>query len=247
MVKLVNETKTSKSAVIKTASTPSLKEKKTSVPKKEKKAVVLEKVEISAPEVSPPPVAETNMEIVENTPVDANTALTNSLLEKRNDFNRRLVAVHTLITAMKVDVKAMDKIYDKTIRELLKKNRRKAAKTGSRQPIGFTKPTLISSDLAAFLGLDAKNEISRVEVCKMLYAYIKSNNLQDPSNGRHIVPNDPLRTLLGVKESDDLTYFNLQSFLRIHFVSTKNTLAAANAASAANVAAAAAANAAAMV
>lgn len=235
-----NELKVTKSAAGKSSAPAVPKEKKTSTKKEAKKSTVVATVQ--APEVSAvPDVEQEEMEIAQSVPVDANTSLINALVEKRTELNKKMVSVHLLITAMKVDMKAMDKIYDKTTRELLKKNRRKAAKTGTRQPIGFTKPTLISTDLAAFLGIDAKNEISRVDVCKMLYAYIKTHNLQDPSNGRHIVPNDPLRTLLGVKESDDLTYFNLQSFLRIHFVSTKNTLAAANAASAANVAAAAAA------
>lgn len=238
-----NELKVTKSAAGKSSAPAVPKEKKTSTKKEAKKSTVVATVQ--APEVSAvsavSDVEQEEMEIAQSVPVDANTSLINALVEKRTELNKKMVSVHLLITAMKVDMKAMDKIYDKTTRELLKKNRRKAAKTGTRQPIGFTKPTLISTDLAAFLGIDAKNEISRVDVCKMLYAYIKTHNLQDPSNGRHIVPNDPLRTLLGVKESDDLTYFNLQSFLRIHFVSTKNTLAAANAASAANVAAAAAA------
>lgn len=206
------------------------KEKK--APKKESKKTAVAVTETCMPataestETVVPVVAEGDAPMV----IDANTALTNQLLEKRNDFNKKMTAVNTLIGAMKVDMKAMDKLQDKMTRELLKKNKRKLPKNSARQPIGFTKPTMISADLANFLGLDPKEEISRVDVCKMLYAYIKTNKLQDPTNGRHIIPNDPLRTLLGVKETDDLTYFNLQSFLRTHFLSSKNNLAAAAAA-----------------
>ena len=47
--------------------------------------------------------------------------------------------------------------------------------------------------------------------------YIRSNDLQDKSNGRKINPDDKLRSLLKLKKSDELTYFNLQRYMSPHF------------------------------
>lgn len=53
------------------------------------------------------------------------------------------------------------------------------AKTNS----AFMKPLNVSPDLAAVVG---KGPMPRSEVVKELWAYIKKNNLQDPSNKRNI-------------------------------------------------------------
>jgi len=45
------------------------------------------------------------------------------------------------------------------------------------------KPLNVSADLAAVVG---KGPMPRSEVVKELWAYIKKNNLQDPSNKRNI-------------------------------------------------------------
>merc|ERR1711862_560726 len=42
---------------------------------------------------------------------------------------------------------------------------------------GLTKPMKLSADLAAIVG---KDEASRAECIKLLWAYLKKNNLQDP-------------------------------------------------------------------
>jgi chromatin remodeling complex protein RSC6 len=47
----------------------------------------------------------------------------------------------------------------------------------------FMKPLNVSADLAAVVG---KGPMPRSEVVKALWAYIKKNNLQDPSNKRNI-------------------------------------------------------------
>ena len=52
----------------------------------------------------------------------------------------------------------------------------------------------------------------------ILNRYIKENNLQHPDNRKVIDPNDDLKKLLGVKDSDEVTYFNLQRYMNQHFL-----------------------------
>jgi hypothetical protein len=87
-----------------------------------------------------------------------------------------------------------------------------------RGPSGFLKPTLISNELAEFLGKSAGTEMARTKVSKEINTYIKENGLQDTENDRKINPDEKLRKLLGLTNEDELTYFNLQKYLNPHFI-----------------------------
>ena len=60
--------------------------------------------------------------------------------------------------------------------------------------------------------------MSRVEVSKGINEYITANNLKDKTSGRQINPDAKLATLLKIGKDEVLTYFNLQRYLKIHFV-----------------------------
>jgi len=60
----------------------------------------------------------------------------------------------------------------------------------------FMKPMTISSELAEVIG---SGPMPRSEVVKKLWVYIKSNNLQDPSNRRNINADDKLKAVFGGK------------------------------------------------
>jgi chromatin remodeling complex protein RSC6 len=79
------------------------------------------------------------------------------------------------------------------------------------------KPTLISDQLADFLTRPKGTLIARTEVTREINAYIRSNKLQDPENGRKINPDAKLKKLLALKPTDELTYFNLQRYMSQHF------------------------------
>jgi hypothetical protein len=87
-----------------------------------------------------------------------------------------------------------------------------------RGPSGFLKPTIISNELAEFLGKAIGTEIARAEVSKEINSYIKAHGLQDSQNGRIINPDEKLRKLLGLTNEDELTYFNLQKYMKPHFI-----------------------------
>jgi chromatin remodeling complex protein RSC6 len=49
-------------------------------------------------------------------------------------------------------------------------------------------------------------------------AYVKSHNCFDPSFKRRILPDAKLGKLLRVSDGQEVTYLNLQSFLKVHFL-----------------------------
>ncbi len=59
------------------------------------------------------------------------------------------------------------------------------------------KPMNISDDLAVVVG---KGPMSRGEVVKKLWEYIKKHDLQDPKNKRNINADAPLKKIFGGKE-----------------------------------------------
>jgi chromatin remodeling complex protein RSC6 len=67
---------------------------------------------------------------------------------------------------------------------------------GNRQPSGFVRPTLLATSFADFLGVDHGSMMARTTVSGLINAYIRSNSLQDKDNGRIIVPDDKLKSLL---------------------------------------------------
>ena len=94
---------------------------------------------------------------------------------------------------------------------------KRRAKNSNRAPSGFTIPVEISKELATFLGKPAGTKMKRTEVTREINQYIREHKLQDPVNGRRILPDAKLRTLLKVGDSDELTYFNFQRFMSPHF------------------------------
>jgi chromatin remodeling complex protein RSC6 len=67
--------------------------------------------------------------------------------------------------------------------------------------------------------------MARTSVTREINKYIVSNKLRDPKNGRRILPDMKLKTLLGLKKDEELTYFNLQRYMSQHFAkSGKNTV-----------------------
>ena len=86
-----------------------------------------------------------------------------------------------------------------------------------RRPSGFVTPTRISDELAQFLKVPAGTLLARTEVSKLINGYIMVNNLQDANNGRLINADAKLRKLLNAKPTDEITYFNLQKFMKPHF------------------------------
>uniref|UniRef100_A0A6C0KPX6 DM2 domain-containing protein n=1 Tax=viral metagenome TaxID=1070528 RepID=A0A6C0KPX6_9ZZZZ len=86
-----------------------------------------------------------------------------------------------------------------------------------RKPGNFLKPGFISDHLAFFLGKSVGTQMTRMEVSRLINKYIEVNGLKDMYNGRKINPDENLRNLLNIGLEDELTYFNLQKYLKPHF------------------------------
>ncbi|CAI9760244.1 unnamed protein product [Fraxinus pennsylvanica] len=80
-------------------------------------------------------------------------------------------------------------------------------------PGGLNKACGVSPELQTIVGGPA---ISRTEIVKQLWAYIRKHNLQDPGNKRNIICDDALRLVF---ETDCTDMFNMNKLLAKHIFS----------------------------
>lgn len=168
-----------------------------------------------APTPAPEPVVEAVIE-----PVDAGVVMSMKLSE----FNAKLQQLVGLFSAVKNDFKTLEKTVNREMKAAIKASSKKRRNTGNRKPSGFIKPTRISDELAGFLGKDIGTEMARTEVSREINTYIHAHKLQDKANGRIIHADTKLSKLLKLEKTDELTYFNLQRYMKHHFYKADGTI-----------------------
>ena len=141
-----------------------------------------------------------------------------TLSSKLTDFSSKIQAIANLLSSMKSDYKTLEKTVARELKQATKSSGKKRRSSANKQPSGFVKPTKISDELIKFLGKEAGTEMSRVEVSKEINAYINLHKLKDEKCGRQINPDAKLTKLLKVQKGEVLTFFNLQRYLKIHFI-----------------------------
>ena len=87
----------------------------------------------------------------------------------------------------------------------------------NKPPSGFAKPGKVSDELASFLGLEKDELIARTEVTKRITQYCKDKKLQKAEDRRTIHCDAALKKLLRIPKGEQLTFFNLQKFMKVHY------------------------------
>ena len=210
---MVRGSKTSSSEKQVVASVPVVDASVVQKPKATKKAA---KAASSEPVKEAPVVAP----VVVETPVAevAEVSDASTLSAKLSEYGAKLQQLVSLVSLVKNEYKVLEKSVVRELKNAQKASSKKKRTSGNRAPSGFIKPTLISDELASFLGKPTGTQMARTEVSKEINGYIRSNSLQDKTNGRKIIPDLKLAELLKMKSDDDLTYFNLQRYMKHHFI-----------------------------
>ena len=73
------------------------------------------------------------------------------------------------------------------------------------------KPMQLSADLEAVIG---KGPMSRGEVVKQIWVYIKKHDLQNPANKRNIIADEKLLPIFGGKK--EVTMFEMTKLVSAH-------------------------------
>lgn len=185
--------------------TSASKAKKTSASKKAVKTVepVEQVVETPVQEVSPVQEPDDNLNYDDDF----------------SNVHEQLQAAMTVIKSLTTIVKSLEKrvARDRKVMNKKLKGRAKRVVDPNKPPSGFAKPGPISEELRAFLGLGKEDLIARTEVTKKITEYCKAHNLQKVEDKRSIKTDAALKKLLRLGKNDELTFFNLQKYMKVHY------------------------------
>jgi chromatin remodeling complex protein RSC6 len=188
--------------------TKTTKAKKTSATKKQTKKVVDPPVQEQVEET---PVVEST---VQDTPEEST-----SYDQEFSDLSAKLKDAMALVRGVMTDINKLEKrvARDRKVMDRKMKGRQKRVVDPNKPPSGFAKPGPVSDELRTFLKLGKDELIARTEVTKKITQYCKEHNLQKEEDKRTIHVDAPLRKLLRLAKGDELTFFNLQKYMKIHY------------------------------
>ena len=212
--------------------------KKSTVPKAKKSTPKKEVVD-TPPVETPPPVVSTPVETtteVNNT--SNNVKVAPNLLDYGAEFTAMEEQLKSAMAAVKVALTNLSTLQKKVAREKKVVDRKmngkvKKVKDPNAPPTGFDKPVTISKELATFLGTPVNEKISRSSVTSRVSTYCKESGLQKKTDGRKIIPDKKLASLLKIQEGVETNFFELQKHLANHYPETVAKKAAAAAKNAA--------------
>jgi chromatin remodeling complex protein RSC6 len=180
------------------------------------------KAEVTVPVVdaaaSTAPVAD----VAERSAATVLAAIQESLRALGTETQTRLraliVEAGEAVKALKRDVRNSKRRVKKNPEEMTAEER--TAWEARRANNAFLKLRPISDELSSFMGLPAKSQKSQTDVTKFVATYVREHKCFDPSFKRRIIPDAKLAKLLRAKDGQEVTYLNLQSFLKVHFLKT---------------------------
>lgn len=169
---------------------------------------------VAAPVVAPAAAAPAVAEVAAEEPVQTVGDEIRGMVGSLNGLRETISTLHA-------QLKKLEKRVAREIKDARKRKRRTTPQldeNGAAKPARlsiFEIPTKLSDDLCVFLGKPKGSEMSRSNVTKAVTTYIKEKGLK---NKHDIKPDAPLKKLLGVADTEGLTYFNLQRYLNKHYV-----------------------------
>jgi len=148
--------------------------------------------------------------------VDAIKSMMATLNEQSSVIKNLINGLRTILKESEKSSKELDKLRTK------RGGKPKTPRNPDALPSGITKPVAISDELAKFLGVTPGTLVPRNEVTKGVSGFVKGNQLSDPKNKQKFVLDDrpaakALKVLLG-NPKEEVTYFNLQRYLKHHYV-----------------------------
>ena len=184
------------------------------------------------PEVEPTPVIEPTP-VVETPVVDTPSEVAPSPVVDTYDddfkvIGEQLKTALLLVKDLTTKFNALEKRVqrDRKVMEKKMRGRAKRVVDPNKPPSGFAKPGPVSEELRKFLGLDKGELVARTVVTSKINEYAKEHKLQLEADKRKINPDATLKKLLRLGVNDELTFFNLQKYMKIHYPNKEGVIPA---------------------
>lgn len=157
------------------------------------------------------PCTQSNVNMYENEEEKAHLA-------KLRDYSSKVQLITKSLKELVNEGKSLEKSFSSVVKKI--KQNKVARKKTERPLSGFALPTKLSDELYDFLNIEKGTSIARKDVTKLMNAYIVENGCRDVTDRRKIIPNDALKQLFQCADSEEITYFNLQKFMKKHYIKT---------------------------
>ena len=143
-------------------------------------------------------------------------------VNKLNNYVERITTMNKELKELVNVGKSLEKDFNNIVKIMTKKNKNKS--NGERRhPSGFAVASVLSEEMYEFLNIKKGEKVPRKDVTRMMNDYITKNELRNPDDKRIIIPNEALRKIFNSNETDTITYFNLQSYIKHHFIKESAT------------------------
>ena len=185
-------------------------------PKKQAPVKVEEKTPAPEPvqeKVTSEPVPSEEPEVKDDV-----TVLEDEVRVELTEMIKENLELQSRLRDMNTRFRKMQRTFTKTLKLARRTKGRRTQRSGKpRAPSGFAKPGPVSDELCVFLKVAKGTPLARTHVTKKITEYIKENDLQDPNDKRRIRTDATLKKLLNVDDNTELSYFNLQKYMKHHF------------------------------
>ena len=148
--------------------------------------------------------------------------LESAFLSKLSTFVNKFSLINKEVKDLQSLGKTLEKDFNAVIK-VLSKQKVKSKTTENRTLSGFAMPSLLSAELYDFLNIEKGTMIPRKDVTKLINEYIKTNNLRNEDDKRKIIPDANLKRIFNCGDEDTVTYFNLQTYMKHHFIKETGT------------------------
>lgn len=169
-----------------------------------KKAV---KSAVPAPTPEAVPAASAPVEAVAPAPVVSVAEQIQTMVKELSSI--RDSASKTIASLRKLEKQHSREVKEAKRRRRVKKDDGEAKET--RHPSVFTTPYLLKDTLAIFLGKEKGTKMTPAEVTKAFKVYIDTHGLKGEKHA--INPDVAMRSVLGLKDDEVLSYRSIQSYL----------------------------------
>ena len=179
----------------------------------------VKKAKAAAPAAAPAPAAAA---VVEAAPVA--TAVAEVAAAEVKTIEQEiagLIATHQKVRDESIAaIKTLQRFQKRVAKDLKEAGRRRRrvkkeddGTVKEKRPTIFTTPVTIKDELCVFLNKPKGTQMTPADVTRAFSAYVESHKLKDAEKGHTIHPDAAMRKVLGVKEGENLSYRNVQSYL----------------------------------
>jgi hypothetical protein len=143
----------------------------------------------------------------------------NPVTDFLNDLNTIKYKIQVLNSECKSILtigKTLEKDFCKMQKTVMRKTKPK--EDSKQRVVGFSHPSLLSETMYEFMNIAKYTLVPRKDVTQFINNYIDENHLRDTESREIIIPDVKLRNLLGSSHEEVITYFNLQHYIKHHFL-----------------------------